>query len=153
MLRGIDLVLLADGSAVMVHKGDSEGGVEAVNLPADAAARANAIASWLADDCHSGFAALDLEPLDSSDTLSVEAKAEWREAISESNSHTQVSVGAIEPLVRGALGNDTIYTRVRDALADPASDEGQLLLTAIRATGDGGNYMYLESGEWEDLAL
>lgn len=62
-------------------------------------------------------------------------------------------MGSIEPLVREALGTDTVYARVRDALADPTSDEGQLLLTAIRATGDGGNFMSLESGDWEDLAL
>ena len=114
---GEDLVLLADGSAVVVHSGDSEGGVEPINLPADAELRAEAIASWLAGDLHSGFAALDLEPLDPNNTLSPDARTEWDEAITASNSYVSLDVGALEPAVRAALGRDPVYARVRDALA------------------------------------
>ena len=150
---GVDLVVLADGSAVMVHRGDSEGGVEPADLPADDQPRAEAIASWLAGDYHSGFAALDLEPLDPNDTLSPNERAEWDEATSASNSYTRLHVGALEPVLRAMLGRDPVYARVRDALAEPDSPEGAMLLAAIRATGDGGSFTCLESGEWEDLAL
>jgi hypothetical protein len=145
---GVDLVLLADGSAVMVHRGDSKGGVEPADLPAEDQARADAIASWLAGEYHSGFAALELEPLDPNKTLSPNARAEWDEAIAASNSYTRVSVGALEPVLRAALGRDPVYARVRDAFAEPNSPEGALLLAAIHATGDGGSYTCLESGEW-----
>lgn len=150
---GVDLVLLSDGSAVMVHRGDSEGGVEPADLPADDQARADAIASWLAGDYHSGFAALDLEPLDPNNTLSPNARTEWDEAISASKSYTGLYVGALEPVLRATLGRDPVYARVRDALAEPDSPEGAMLLAAIRATGEGGSFTCLESGEWEDLAL
>lgn len=150
---GADLVRLADGSAVVVQKGDSEGGIEPVRLSTDGTDRAAAIASWIAEDYHSGFAALDLEPLDPDGTLSEQAQAEWLKALAQTNSYTQVTVGAIEPLLREALGRDSVYARVRAALAAPTSDDGQLLLAAIRATGDGGSFMHLEDGSWEDLEL
>ena len=137
---GVDLIVLRDGTAVMVHRGDSEGGVEPVDLPSLDHPRAEAIASWLAGDFHSGFAAIDLEPLDPNHTLSAEARDEWDEAMGASNSYVSMNVGALEPAVRAALGRDDVYARVRDALTEPDSPEGALLLMAIQAAGDGGSY-------------
>lgn len=148
---GEDLVAFRDGSAAVVHTGDSEGGVELIELPTDGEARAAAIAGWIdANEC-AGFAALALEPLDSDRTLTdIEASA-WREAIMASQSYLRVTVGEGEPAVRRVLAEVSIYARVRDALANPRSDHGQLLLKAIQAAAGGGAPSYLESGDWQEL--
>ncbi len=151
---GGSLVPIGGGKAVLIGDGDETGLSEPIDFPDDVDAQATTLIEQVCC-AYPGFTALELEPFDPHDTLSMDRQAEWSAALRASGSSVDLSAGDdVAARIRELLREVPVYARVRGAMADPMSTEGQLLLEAIRATAfHGGATAFLESGEWENLAL
>jgi hypothetical protein len=144
------LAMFPDGSAVDVREGELEPEPALFDLPADEVSGAQAIVDWC--ELLAPLAALDLEPLDPNGTLAPEERAVWTNAIAQSISSVNLpGTGRLGEFVREALGQDPVYARIKAALAEPTSREGELLLSAIEFLTTSPNELC--QGDWEALEV